>query len=116
MSRYFITAAAGALALGFAGVASAQEATTFDFEYDPEQGAAFEDFNAGVDEWGLYERWDADRDDALTREEFHRGLFGTYDVDRDEVLSEEEIGRMREEQLFADETVKAGGAATETQD
>ena len=115
MTRTFITAAAAVVALGMTS-ATAQEATTFDLEYDAETGAAFDDFNASFDEWGAYDRFDADGDGMVTREEYNRGVFDMYDVDRDGMLSDDEVVGMQEERLFADETVKAGGATTETQD
>lgn len=115
MSRYFTPAAAAIVALAMSNAAMAQEATTFDLEYEGE-GAAFADFNASFDEYGAYDRWDTDADGMLSREEMNRGVFDLYDADRDGMLNEDEVVGMQEDRLFADETVQAGGAATTTQD
>lgn len=113
----FMTTTAAALALALTATAgSAQEATTFDIDRDAEGRAAFENFNASFDGTGIYDAWDADADGMLSRDEFNRGVFGYYDADDDDYLNDEEILGMGEDRLFADETVKAGGAATTTQD
>lgn len=59
-------------------------------------------FSENVDRWGVYDAWDVDRDEALTRDEFNRGLFTMYDRDRDEILGEDEVVGMQNEQFFGD--------------
>lgn len=123
MTHLTKTAAAAALALvvsvtasaaqesGQSGEAGQGEATTFDMDRNPDTGeAAFEDFSTGFDTYGGYDRWDADADSTLTREELARGLFDTYDLDRSGTLSDEEIVGMQNDRLFSDEALNPGGA------
>lgn len=117
MIRFMTTAAAATLALAVSAVAgSAQEATTFDVNRDDQGRAAFEDFNAGFDQMGTYDAWDADKDGMLSREEFNHGVWAYYDMNDDDFLDDTEMSTMGNDTLFLGATTTAGGAATENQD
>ncbi len=118
MNRFYTTSLAATLVFAMsASVGLAQQSSTFD-QYGVNKGddIDFETFQGGFDEYGLYDSWDADEDGMLTRDEFNRGVFDSYDADRDGMLNEDEVVGMHEDRLFADETVKGGGAETVTQD
>ena len=109
-----ILTAAAALALGLtttAGLAQTSgsgsdagqgEATTFDIDErtGDDNKAAFEDFDASFEGSGAYDRWDADGDGMVTREEFSRGVYERHDLDGDGFLNDEEITGMGNDRLF----------------
>lgn len=100
MKTVFTTAAA-AIAVALVTSASAQEATTFDIDTDPETGmASYESFNRTFDEMGYYDRLDIDGDGMLSRDEYNRAVFARYDMDRDEMLNEEEMMMMGQDPFF----------------
>ena len=100
MKTVYAISALAALGIGTAAVA--QEATTFDFFADTQtsEEIAYTDFNAALDESGMYDEWDADQDEALTRDEFNRGVWSRYDANQDDVLDADERGRAADEDFF----------------
>lgn len=118
----FIMSSTAALALALsAGMAAAQNdtgqdggqnaggqegaATTFDFFASPEETEiGWTDFNRTMDDTGVYDAWDEDADETLTRDEFNRGMFSRYDANRDDILDQDELDAARRAPFFAEES------------
>ncbi|MEE2952332.1 MAG: hypothetical protein VYD57_13950 [Pseudomonadota bacterium] len=73
------------------GAAFAQEAYS-DWNTDGTAGINQEEFNSGVGNTGLYDKWDADSDGTLSETEFQDGLYGYYDADDNGTIEEPEFG------------------------
>lgn len=112
MTRYMSTTAATLLALSMSTTAAmAQEANTFDFWNDfnkAGQESAYADFNTAFTDYGLFDTWDEDADEMLSKDELSRGLYATYDADRDEMLNEQEVAGMGQDRLFAERDLGLG--------
>lgn len=107
MNRFTQTAAA-ALAFAAIGASGAQAMEQVDAHQAPwltpnaEGRATYTDFSKGFDSTGEYDRWDADRDGMLSREEFNAGVYARYDLDQDGVLNEDEMVTMGSDRMFYD--------------
>lgn len=90
-------AAAATVAVGLAATAAiGQDQHILEMEADAEGRVAYEAFDRGFNDAGLFDRWDADGDEALTREELNRGIFSGYDADADDYLDSDETKTMLE--------------------
>ncbi|MBJ6126816.1 PRC-barrel domain-containing protein [Microvirga splendida] len=58
------------------------------------------EFRTGFDRIGYYDRWDADRDGDLARNEFDTGMFDVWDADSDNALAENEFGELANRSWF----------------
>ena len=121
MTRYMNTTVAAIAALAMSGTAAlAQEQgagvgqqgnpgpgenTVFDFftkTYGSEE-IGYTDFNTAFNETGVFERYDADQDELLSRDELNRGLYTAYDADANDMLASEEVAGMARDPIFRDE-------------
>ena len=81
---------------GFSTAALADNHTLMVGENDGEPGLSMDEFNEGYDASGDYDRFDADGDGMLSREEFNEGMFARHDRDGDGTLNEEETGMLND--------------------
>ena len=119
MNRFHTTSLAAALAFAMsATVGVAQESgqggqggeggqgeaehTTFDARGDLSKGddLDFDTVGPAVDQWGVYDAWDADRDGNITRDEFNRGVYTTYDLDNNQMIDPDEYSDLRRDGMF----------------
>jgi Ca2+-binding EF-hand superfamily protein len=54
------------------------------------------EFRAGFDQLGYWNRWDSDRDGQLGRDEFNTGLYDVWDADSDGAIAQNEFGNLVE--------------------
>lgn len=99
----FKTPLAATLVLALSATAGlAQEHTTFDARGDLSKGddLDYDTVGSAVDEWGVFDAWDADQDEMMTRDEFNRGLYSTYDLDNNQMLDPDEYADLRRDGVF----------------
>ncbi|PKV75964.1 DUF4625 domain-containing protein [Pontibacter ramchanderi] len=71
-----------------------------DFQFEKQTWASWDkdgngmlddiEFHQGIEQLGLFEKWDQNKDKLVNEKEFVRGIFKSWDRNRDDVLSREE--------------------------
>lgn len=54
----------------------------------------YNEYEAGVGEAGVFNKWDTDNDGAYSEDELNSGLYGTWDMNDDGYLNEEEYNQI----------------------